>query len=348
MRTSWIPVALAAALLVVAPQADGKIPPCPGGRYLVAGMPLGGAPGAAVPDVVDVAGRMVGLHSGGCAPAKGRVRGTRKGTKVRVRWKACEGLAGKAILNGMITGQCQTLAGTFVARVDGINRPFVAALSRCGDGIWDPAAGEQCDAGLGACGDLCTACTCGGATTTTTTPPGGGTTSTTSGGGGPTTTSTTFAFPTTSTTTLGGGPPTTTSTMPSLPTTSTTTTTLPGADLRPNGGWFTPSSAPSGGTMLVQFSVRNFGTATATGPWYDYVLISHDTVVGGDQAIAVVERASNLNASSSYSVSVQATLPPVSAGTYYVYAHVDGANAVGETAENNNMSGFIPVTITAP
>ena len=321
MRTSWVALAFAlASVFFAAGPGAAKPPPCPGGRYLVAGGPL--MPGLdAAPDVVDLAGRTVSVLSG-CGPVKAKVRATARGTKIRAHWKSCPAIVGTARLVGIIGEQCGSLAATFTAKTAGISRPIVASLSVCGDGVWDPGAGEACDAGVGTCGALCDACTCAGATTTTTSPAGATTSSTTAGGA------------------------TTSSTTPALPTTSTTTTTLAGPDLA-GIGWMSPSSAPSGSKIAVEFSVKNFGTATATAPWYDYIMISSDYAFGGDTAIAVVQRGSNLAASSQYTVLVpQVQLPAVSAGTYYLYLQTDGTNAVAETNEPNDIGGFVQITIT--
>src|SRR5262245_2843705 len=186
MRTTWILIVpLAASLLVPSMAAAKKAPACPGGRYLVPGTTLTGALDAEPPDVILVEGKTIALESG-CNPVKATLRGTAKGTKVRARWKSCPGVEGKAILTGTMMEQCRSFTGTFTAKSAGIVKPFLATLSRCGDGIWDEAGGEECDGGLGPCGDLCTACACsaGGATTTTeptgTTVPGTSTTTTTS------------------------------------------------------------------------------------------------------------------------------------------------------------------------
>src|SRR5687767_5358721 len=190
MRTSWISfVLLVTGLVAAVPPVHAKVPACPGGRYLVTGTALTGALDMPEPDVVRLDGRMVSVQSG-CTAAKGRVRGTKNGTKVRVRWKSCPGLTGAVVLNGTIMEQCRTFAGTFNAKKSGISKPFIAGLSMCGDGIWDAAGGEECDGGLGPCGDLCSACTCTGGNATTTTTTVVGQTSTTAPGGSSSTTTT--------------------------------------------------------------------------------------------------------------------------------------------------------------
>jgi len=134
MRTSWVALALAvASVFFSAVHAVAKPPPCPGGRYLVAGAPL--MPGLdAAPDVVDLAGRMVSVLSG-CGPVKAKVRGTTRGTKIRARWKSCPAIVGTARLVGTIGEQCRSLAATFTAKTAGIKRPIIASLSVCGDGV---------------------------------------------------------------------------------------------------------------------------------------------------------------------------------------------------------------------
>ena len=316
--TSTAVLVLVATVLLGPPHIDAKVPPCPGGRYVLPDTSLANGLDRSSPDIVVVAGGMVSTASG-CPPVKARMRGTAKGTKVRARWKSCAGVPGRAILSGWITEECQRLAATFTARSRGILEAFIAFPSRCGDDVWD-AGGEDCDAGLGPCGEHCLACACPGGTTTTTTATG------TTAPGGSSTTSTT-----------GTGATSSTSTMPSLPTTSTTSTTLAGADLA-GTSWMSPGSAPSGSKIAVQFTVKNFGTATAVQPWYDYLLLSNDLAIGNDTAIAVVQRTSNLAVGTTYTVFLtQVQLPSVPAGTYYLFLHIDGSNAVAETQENNNI-----------
>lgn len=380
MRTSSIFLALVvASALIVPSNVAAKPQACPGGRFLVSGAPImPGIAGAA--DVVDMSGRMVSVLSG-CDPAKATVRASIKATRIRVKWRSCPSITGKATLVGTISNECHTMAATFAAKSAHITRPFLATMSYCGDGIWDPDGGEACDGGLGPCGDLCNACTCSGVTTTTTgagttgpsstiqgggsttTQPGGTTTtqpggSTTTQPGGSTTTTatsptttttaggsptTTLVFPTTSTTSAGGA--TTSSTQPALPTTSTTSTTLAGADLA-GIDWMSPGSAPSGSKILVQFSVKNFGTATASAGFYDYIMFSTDYAFGGDTAIAVVQHNASVSAGGQYTTLLpQVQLPVIAPGTYFLYLQTDGTNAIAETNESNNIGGFVQIVI---
>ena len=76
MRTTPIAISVFVTAALMAPgRLDAKLPPCPGGRYLVAGTPLANALDAPSPDVVGLSGRMVSVLSG-CDPVKARVRAT--------------------------------------------------------------------------------------------------------------------------------------------------------------------------------------------------------------------------------------------------------------------------------
>ena len=313
MRTSWLVPLLAVASVLLMPERGAtKPPPCSGGRYLVEGLPLAPGLDASSRDVVALAGRAVSILSG-CGPATARIRPAAHGAaRIHARWKSCPAFRGKATLAGFITEDCHRMSATFTARSAGIMTPFRASLSTCGDGIFDPAGGEQCDAGEGACGGLpCSACVCGGVTTTTTASDG-----------------------------------TSTSTTPTMPTTSTTSPALGGPDLA-GIDWMSPGSVKAGSNIAVQFSVKNFGNATATAPWYDYILLSSDYAVGGDTAVAVVQRTSDLPAGSQYTVLVpQVTIPAVPPGTYFLFLHTDAANAVAESDDANNVGGFVQLTVT--
>jgi hypothetical protein len=112
--------------------------------------------------------------------------------------------------------------------------------------------------------------------------------------------------------------------------------------------WMSPSSAPAGTNAAIQYSVKNFGTGTAVAPWYDYILFSTDLTFGGDTAVAVVQRLVNTNAGGQYTLIQNAAIPKVPPGTYYLYLQTDPTNVVAETNESNNVSSFIPITVTAP
>jgi subtilase family serine protease len=135
--------------------------------------------------------------------------------------------------------------------------------------------------------------------------------------------------------------------MPVFPTTTaTTSTTLAGPELIPIM-FACPSGAPARAGIAVDFGVKNFGTATAVGPWWDYVLWSTDQNFGGDTAIFGYQRVANLAAGAQYTPTTQTVnLPNVAAGTYYLYFQTDGANAVPEGNDLNNIIGPVAITIS--
>ena len=94
--------------------------------------------------------------------------------------------------------------------------------------------------------------------------------------------------------------------------------------------------------------MKNFGNQTAVQPWYDYILLSGDYAVGNDYAISLTQRTSNVSAGGQYTVLVpQVQLPPgLPAGTYYLFLHTDGANAVAEQNDTNNLGALVPINIT--
>lgn len=107
-----------------------------------------------------------------------------------------------------------------------------------------------------------------------------------------------------------------------------------------------PSGAPARAGIAVDFGVKNYGTATAVAPWWEYILWSTDQNFGGDTAIFGYQRVSNLAAGATYTPSTQTvTVPNVAAGTYYLYFQTDGANNVAEGNDLNNVIGPVAITI---
>src|SRR5262245_40070693 len=100
-RSAVARIALAGAVVaMVVASADAARPPCPGGTYTVQGGPLLiGAPPTQV-DTVTVAPDPAAIElSIGCGPVNAvkpdKVRGAKRGTKVRATWEGCAGLEGK-------------------------------------------------------------------------------------------------------------------------------------------------------------------------------------------------------------------------------------------------------------
>ena len=121
---------------------------------------------------------------------------------------------------------------------------------------------------------------------------------------------------------------------------------MPGPDLQ-GIGWMSPGSAPSGAKIAVEITVKNFGTATATAPWYDYILISNDLMVGNDLALTngIVQHNTSVGPGMQYTQLIQPTLPALPPGTYYLFLDTDGTNTVPESNEQNNIGGFVQIII---
>jgi hypothetical protein len=145
-----------AGLIVAAAVSNGNAArtPCPGGTFEVQGGPLlVGAPPSQV-DTVTIAPDPASIElSLGCGPANvvkpDKVRGAKRGTKVRATWEACAALEGKIRLRGIIVDDCGRLTGKL--RAKGVKRTFEALLP--GSGACNPlaapgaqgcAVGEKC------------------------------------------------------------------------------------------------------------------------------------------------------------------------------------------------------------
>jgi glucose/arabinose dehydrogenase len=155
--------------LLAAPEGAARPSRCEPGRWLVArGVVL--VPGASAParDVLVTTGETVEILSG-CPASRLRQRILRRGTKLKAVLRGCTGFVGAARLMGRIDTACSGMRGVFRARQDGVRTAFDADRSACGDGVFDPDAGEACDAGQGCSADACVQCRCGVTTTTTST-----------------------------------------------------------------------------------------------------------------------------------------------------------------------------------
>jgi hypothetical protein len=132
VRNGWRGSLLLGAALALAlgggRAAAAKAPLCAGGVFQVdvAAGPL--VPGGGVPDLLTVGdGGAVSIASG-CAEIAGKLRATRRGTKLAAKWSArttlCTGLPKKASLRARFDAACETLTGKF--RTKGRKVPFTA------------------------------------------------------------------------------------------------------------------------------------------------------------------------------------------------------------------------------
>lgn len=113
-----------------------------------------------------------------------------------------------------------------------------------------------------------------------------------------------------------------------------------------------PSSANSGGSILVSWAVTNQGTGdTAVSQWDDRVILSENSVLGSpsDMDIADFEHYGLLAPGGEYSVVDQTVQIPngLTPGLYYLFIDTDAHNDVYEgTNEDNNTYGPLPITIS--
>jgi len=115
--------------------------------------------------------------------------------------------------------------------------------------------------------------------------------------------------------------------------------------------WTIPSTGTSGQPMTISYTVKNTGTGkTTNGSWVDKVYLSTDyTLDNSDQAIGSKTHYGNLDPDSSYSVSVDYTIPSNKVGNFIVIIKTDVANVEFEhTKENNNIASSITTISQAP
>jgi hypothetical protein len=165
-----------AALLLASP-VFAVSPPCQGGRFVLDPDPKNGEliVGSGT-QVVVVNGNSVSIDSACPVSAlkKGKVKGTKKATKVTAQWFNCTDNKQNVRLTATIATDpdpvknCTVMKGTRQAKKTKA-RKFTAHFSSCGDSILDPGNGEQCDGSSGTCssGPCTLNCTCPLVTTTT-------------------------------------------------------------------------------------------------------------------------------------------------------------------------------------
>jgi hypothetical protein len=112
MRSLWIAGCLLGVFLV-GQAAAKKAAKCPDATYLVDGALL---PVVAVGrvDRIVIAGRTVAIGSG-CEAQKATFKRSRKGTRVRARWRACGGVE-RVRVRGLIQKGCTEFVGTLAAK----------------------------------------------------------------------------------------------------------------------------------------------------------------------------------------------------------------------------------------
>ncbi|MBI2875792.1 MAG: right-handed parallel beta-helix repeat-containing protein, partial [Candidatus Tectomicrobia bacterium] len=118
-------------------------------------------------------------------------------------------------------------------------------------------------------------------------------------------------------------------------------TLMPPADLVV-GTITVPSNAVPGHNATISYSVRNEGTNSALGSWYDSIYISaDDRWEVGDALFGRVIHNGDVPGGSSYSEILTATLPGVMPGDYHVIIRSDILNHISESNEGNNIGASL-------
>ncbi|MBF0449143.1 MAG: hypothetical protein HQK75_00045 [Candidatus Magnetomorum sp.] len=98
------------------------------------------------------------------------------------------------------------------------------------------------------------------------------------------------------------------------------------------------NTAKPGQFLDWMFQVNNQGDLSAVGAWYDTIYLSSDASWDiNDQRIARYYQNGDVQAGAHYTAQVNAMVPPVVPGKYYVIVRSDILNDVRETNENNNQ-----------
>lgn len=111
-----------------------------------------------------------------------------------------------------------------------------------------------------------------------------------------------------------------------------------------------PTSALAGQTITVQWTASNTGTTGArNSAWNDAVYFSTNAIFdGGDRRLATRLINGPVEVGTSYSAQAQATIPIVSAGTYYLIIKADVDDYVFEGQREDNNTGYAIVAVTLP
>src|SRR6185503_11040464 len=133
-------------VLVAAFPAVAARPVCPDGRFVQNTHILPGSADGAF-DTVKIENGQVSIESG-CEATKVHLKGKKDGTtRVHAKWKTCGTLKKVRLIANIVADgdvSCAKLTGSVRAKK---NDPFPvdATRTRCGDGVVDPAEGEECD-----------------------------------------------------------------------------------------------------------------------------------------------------------------------------------------------------------
>src|SRR5262249_46659202 len=97
-----------------------------------------------------------------------------------------------------------------------------------------------------------------------------------------------------------------------------------------------PSAGVAGQRITVAWTVTNTGDASAQPNWIDRVYLSASGTLSGATFLGALTRTQALAAGSSYSASLDVTLPDLADGTYQVLVFTDATDTVFESTHDAN------------
>lgn len=111
-----------------------------------------------------------------------------------------------------------------------------------------------------------------------------------------------------------------------------------------------PAGASEGDTITAEFTVRNTGTADATGAWTDVIRLSDDDTIGSDTFAAEIGFSGTLAAGATYTRQAPVTLPNGVFGDLYAVCETDAGGDLFERLNEspNTAISAAPVTIHRP
>jgi hypothetical protein len=142
-RNPWLCATGLTLALAASGAGAAKPPPCEGGSFVVETPTDALVPGSAValPDVI-VVGAGTATIASGCPEVPGKLRASRKGTRLSAKWTKkkglCAGLPKRASLKARFDASCEVLTGKFKSR--GVKRTFSARRGEPAVGAGNVAA----------------------------------------------------------------------------------------------------------------------------------------------------------------------------------------------------------------
>jgi hypothetical protein len=120
------------------------------------------------------------------------------------------------------------------------------------------------------------------------------------------------------------------------------------ADLEPSE-LTAPDFVDAGQSVALKWKANNLGSTTATAPWYDRIYLSTDAKLdGNDRHLEQQKWTVNVPAKGTYSSGLEATIPDLAPGQYYLFLVLDAYNDVFESNEGNNVAAARPMQIRVP